>query len=71
MSNFTFEIRSQKALCEAFWNENPHCATLRRKGRSQNEQVCDVRACWVDFVDGAQKSGRISQTLANKATLKG
>ena len=40
-----------------------------RKGLPQNRQCCDIRTAWCDWIDAAAKSGRISEHLANTATL--
>jgi len=71
MKTDSFEITTQKALNEAFWNECPAANLLRKRGKPQNEQSCDVRSTWVDFVDSAHRSNRISDALARRATLKG
>ena len=66
-----YEIATEAALREAFWSEHPHCETLRKRGVSQNGQCGEVRMVWCDFVDSAQKEGRISEALADRAVLKG
>lgn len=59
---------TQAQVREAFWREHPECARIRRPG-PQNAQLVGVRVAWVDFVDAPQRSGQISEALAEKVTL--
>ena len=39
------------------------------KSKRQNDQPCDTRCAFVDFVNNLAKSGEISEQLAQKVTL--
>lgn len=67
----SYTITNQPALRSAFWEANPGlvCRTRRGKILPQNEQPCDTRMAWVDFIDAAVGSGEISEALASRATL--
>ncbi len=65
-------ITTQKQLRAAFWDAHPElsCArTVRGRILPQNSQPATTRAAWVDYVDHMQKSGEISEKLADSATL--
>ena len=63
-------ITNQKDLRRAFWEES---ALQRRKiGRgADRDYPTDTRVAFVDYVDGMQKSGQISEDLAQRVTLGG
>lgn len=67
-----YAIRSQTELRADFWRQHPHleCA-FNRHGNPvrQNEQPCDTRAAFVDYVDQLARSGSISDKLAQSVTL--
>jgi len=63
---------TQIELRALFWEAHPSLVCKRGpRGRilPQNSQPCDTRAAWVDYVDQLQRSGDISDALANRATL--
>ncbi len=68
-------IESEDDLRAAFWSAHPELANLMRPdGRNpqdvrQNQQPCDTRAAWCDFIDHMQKNGDISEELADEVTL--
>jgi hypothetical protein len=62
-------IKTLSALRSCFWESHPEFAHHFRTKKRQNQYVCDVRCAWVDFVDSMQKSGEISEKLANRAIL--
>ena len=66
-------LSSQKQIREQFWATFPELEeTARKRGtfsKGQNSQNCDTRCAFVDFVDSMQKSGQISEKLANRAVL--
>lgn len=51
----------------AFWEQHPQYA--EHGDKRQNDCPVDVRVAFVDFVDGLQKSGEISEDLAQEVTL--
>ena len=63
------EIPDLAKLRAAFWRENPNLAGQRRRGKPANRQTCDVRTAFSFWIEHAAKSGRITETLANMATL--
>lgn len=63
-------ITTQKALREEFWmTDGAQFSLDYKKSYRQNDYSATVRCVWCDFVDHMQKSGQISEKLANKATL--
>ena len=66
----TNQINSARAARAAFLAElQPALRKQYRKGLPQNRQCCDIRTAWCEWIDAAAKSGRISEHLANTATL--
>jgi hypothetical protein len=67
------KITTTAALRALFWAEHPEmdAEARKRKTRSkdQNHQVTDTRCAWVDWIDAMHRSGRISDRLADNATL--
>ena len=53
----------------SFWASFPEFKKHFRKTYRQNQYCTDIRCTFVDYVDGLQKSGQISNSLANKVTL--
>jgi hypothetical protein len=64
----TYAYTTQAQLRAAFWAQLPNASTYR-KSKRQNEQPCDVRMAWCDFVEEMHRNGDISDTLAQRATL--
>jgi hypothetical protein len=62
------KITSQKLLREFFW-DIMYPRYTPKKGYNQNDYCADVRMSWVDFIDTMHKDNRISDSLADKATL--
>jgi hypothetical protein len=66
-------MTTQKQIRAAFWAAHPeHEAAARaRRTRSkpQNHHNATTRCAFVDFVDALNRSGQISDALANRATL--
>lgn len=52
-----------------FWESHPEFKNEFKVKKRQNDYKTDIRCCFVDFVDFLQKSGQISEKLANKVTL--
>jgi hypothetical protein len=67
------KITNQKQIRAAFWEAFPHFEEQAReagiKSKPQNEHCATVRCSFVDFVDELNKSGVISDALADRATL--
>lgn len=57
-----------KELRVEFWRTVPVAWRVYR-GRKQNRCPVDVRVAWCDFVDAAARDGRISEAVAQSATL--
>jgi hypothetical protein len=66
-------ITNQKQIRAAFWVAHPELdATARaRRTRSkpQNHHNATTRCAFVDFVDTLNRSGQISDALAQRVTL--
>jgi hypothetical protein len=62
---------NQKQIRAAFWDAHPEAN--RRKitdhAGTGKMHTTDTRCAFVDFVDHLSRSGRISEALANRATL--
>ena len=68
--NVTNTITSTRAARAAFLSEIPDALRKRyRRGHPQNKQPCDIRAAWCDWIDAAQKDGRMCAKLADTAIL--
>lgn len=64
------KIQDERMARTAFWMESPRSISRWAGRRStQNAYPCDVRVAWCDWVDAAQKSGRMTEALASKVTL--
>lgn len=72
-----YRITTQRDLRAAFWAQTQHkrrfvCSNMGKRqfrAKTQNEYPAEVRTAWVDFVDHMEKSGQISEALAQRATL--
>ena len=62
-------IKSQKELREYFWACYPEYQPDFRTRKRQNDYKCDIRCAWVDLVDTVRREGKITEKLANRATL--
>lgn len=67
-----FAFTTQRQLRAAFWenlrDHAPELARRRRPGR-QNDQPCDIRCAWVDWLDNVSRCGDASEQLVERATL--
>jgi hypothetical protein len=61
-------MTTQREVRQAFWQQHPECARIRKPG-GQNEQLVGVRVAWCDFVEQLQRDGEISESLASRVTL--
>jgi len=70
---YSYPIRTVYELRDDFWREHRHlvCRRNERTGTplSQNHQPADTRAAFVYYVDQLARCGRLSNRLANSATL--
>lgn len=68
----SYPIRNQTELRADFWRENPHLV-CRKNSRGnplrQNDQPCDTRCAFVDYVDMLARNESISPRLAQNVTL--
>jgi hypothetical protein len=66
-------MTNQKQVRASFWQTFPHFEEHAREAgilsKGQNHHCATVRCSFVDFVDSLQKSGEISEKLANRVTL--
>ncbi len=66
-------ITTQAELRAQFWQDHPEYAKqARRRGtlsKGQNAQCTDTRVAWCDYVDHMARSGSITESLAQRATL--
>ena len=62
------KITTQQYLRDFFW-DIMYPRHKPKKGYKQNDYCADIRVAWTDFVDAMSKDGRISDKLADRATL--
>lgn len=62
-----YTITTQRALRAEFWARHPFLR--RRPGETQNDYPADTRVAWVEYVDTCARCGRITEALAQRATL--
>ena len=66
-------MTTQQQVRRQFWLDHPSMESQARargtKGKGQNAQVCDTRCAFVAYVDHLQRSGVISEALAQRVTL--
>ena len=66
----TFRLIRSRDVRSAFWRDFAFEGKPRVfRGKSQNELPADVRAAFVDYVDGLARDGTISERLAASVTL--
>ena len=61
-----YTYTNQRELRAAFWADHPHL--LRRTG-GHNAQLCDTRMTFCDWIEALNRSGQISDALAQRVTL--
>ena len=54
---------------KAFWEAFPQFRSDYRVKKRQNDYCCNIRCCFVDFVDMIHRDGQISDKLSNNVTL--
>lgn len=72
----TYTLTTEAAVRAAFWRENPRARCRLVNGAhgrpvraSQNLQPTDTRVAFVEWLDMAERDGRVSTALAQRATL--
>ena len=66
----TNQITSARAARAAFLTElQPALRKQYRKGQPQNDQPCDIRVAWCNWIDAMVKDGRISNKIADTVVL--
>lgn len=65
-------ITAQKALRAAFWESHPDASRKLIKDYSGRGRMhcTDTRTAWCDFIDLMARDGQISESMANRATLR-
>lgn len=64
-----YELSDETDVQNAFWNEHPEYQRERDDDKTQNDYRADIRIAFCDWVDSAQKEGRLSDDLAGEVTL--
>lgn len=66
-----YRITTQRELRREFWRTFPDLPRKRITDYSGNGKMyrTDTRVAWCDWIDAMAKSGEISQSLAERATL--
>lgn len=66
-------LTTQKQVRNKFWAMHPSFDHQARaagiRSKRQNHQCATVRCAFIEFVDGLQRNGDISEALANRVTL--
>ena len=64
---------STRNIRRAFWSSHPAHYEYAKKWEiltaGHNRHLCETRTAFVDFIDSLHRSGKISDRLANRATL--
>ena len=63
------DLTQQWQVRAEFWREMYGKKPGKYYGKSQDDLPDDVRMAWFEWVDKAQKSGRITERLAQRVTL--
>lgn len=61
-----YTYTTQSEVRAAFFDAYPR---LKRRGATHDDYPTDTRCAFVDFVDYLQRSGEISELLAERVTL--
>jgi hypothetical protein len=66
-------MKNQKQVRKAFWQflkeSNPELFKFAKVSKRQNEQITDIRCCFVQWLDDLHKSGQITEKQVNNYTL--
>ena len=62
-------MTTQASVRDSFWNIHTEFDYQRRSRKRQNDYNATIRSAFVEFVDSLQKSGQISEALAERVTL--
>jgi hypothetical protein len=66
-------MKNQKQVRKAFWQflkeSSPELFKFAKVSKSQNEQITDIRCCFVQWLDYQYKSGQITEKQVNNYTL--
>jgi len=66
-------MKNQKETRKAFWQflreTDPELFRKAKVSKGQNEQVTDIRCCFVQWLDDLYKSGQITEKQVNNYTL--
>lgn len=67
-----YAITTQRELRASFWRDNPQCSrrTIPDYSGIGRMHCTDTRVAFCDYLDSLQRSGLISEALADRATLK-
>lgn len=68
MSN-NYEFTSQKELRRAFWIEFPNLSRRKISYNGEKIYIADTRFVFIDWIDGLERYGKISNKLAQRVTL--
>ena len=69
MKRSPYTYAALTTLRDGFWADHPQFAAERRKRKRQNDYRTDIRCAFVDWLDNANRSGQVSPSLADRATL--
>jgi hypothetical protein len=66
-------MKNQKQVRKAFWQflreSNPELFKFAKVSKGQDEQFTDIRCCFVEWLDGIYKDGKITEKQVNNYTL--
>lgn len=62
-------MKTEAAVRIVFWNTHPNLDKRKIKMGKEYIYKTDTRCAFVDFVDQLQRSGQISERLAQRVTL--
>jgi len=64
-----YDLADEDEVRDAFWDEHPEFEDYRDDDKSQNDYNANIRTAFVDWLDYANRSGRLSDDLAGEVTL--
>lgn len=62
-------MKTIAAIRRQFWADHPQFKGAFRKTYRQNRYNATIRSHFVEYIDHLSKSGDITESLANRATL--
>ena len=62
-------LKTISEVRKAFWEAHPEFKSDYRVKKRQNDYYTDIRCSFVDYIDLLERTGSISESLAQSVTL--